>query len=104
MTSMTDLETYYNKFNEEKRLLRPYGQVEYRTSMVYIRKCLETLTEEMCKCGSQGDMSDADTAEPRKVRTPLRIADLGAGTGRYALPLAAEGHDVTAVELVNYNL
>ncbi len=104
MTSMTDLETYYNKFNEEKRLLRPYGQVEYRTSMVYIHKCLEQLMQEMGKCGAQGDISDANTAESGIVRTPLRIADLGAGTGRYALPLAAEGHDVTAVELVNYNL
>ena len=35
---------------------------------------------------------------------PLKIIDIGAGTGRYSVALAAEGYDVTAVELVKYNL
>ena len=30
--------------------------------------------------------------------------DIGAGTGRYSVALAEEGYDVTAVELVKYNL
>lgn len=35
---------------------------------------------------------------------PLRIIDIGAGTGRYSVALAEEGYNVTAVELVKYNL
>ncbi len=38
---MTQLEEYYNKFNEEKRFDSRHGQVEYRVSMKYIRKYLE---------------------------------------------------------------
>lgn len=30
--------------------------------------------------------------------------DIGAGTGRYSVPLALEGYDVSAVELVKHNL
>ena len=33
-----------------------------------------------------------------------KILDVGAGTGRYSVQLATEGYDVTAVELVKYNL
>ena len=76
---MTELEQYYNKFNEEKRLSSRHGQVEYITTMKYIHKYLE-------------DMSQA------------AILDIGAGTGRYSVALAQEGYDVTAVELVKYNL
>lgn len=76
---MTDLEKYYNKFNEEKRLTRRHGKIEYITSMKYIHKYL----------GS--DKS-------------AKIIDIGAGTGRYSVQLAEEGYDVTAVELVKYNL
>lgn len=76
---MTELEQYYNKFNEDKRLLSRHGQVEYITSMKYIHECLE------------------------KYEAP-KIIDIGAGTGRYSVALANEGYDVTAVELVKYNL
>ena len=37
---MTELEEYYNKFNEEKRLNSRHGQVEFRTSLKYIHKFL----------------------------------------------------------------
>ena len=37
-------------------------------------------------------------------RKCVKILDIGAGTGRYSVALAEEGHDVTAVELVKYNL
>ena len=76
---MTELEKHYNKFNEEKRLTRRHGQVEYITSMKYIHKYLEGMENP-------------------------KILDVGAGTGRYSVALAEEGYDVTAVELVKYNL
>ncbi len=72
-----ELEQYYNKFCEEKRLTRRHGNIEFVTSMKYIHKYLE---------------KDA------------KILDVGAGTGRYSVQLANEGYDVTAVELVKYNL
>ncbi len=77
---MTPLEEYYNKFNEEKRLDSRHGQVEYITSMHYIHRYLDLLTK------------------------PVRILDVGAGTGRYSIPLAEEGYEVTAVEPVRNNL
>jgi len=76
---MNELEEYYGKYNEEKRLLRVYGQIEYRTTMHYIHELL--------------------TGNPT-----AKIADIGPGTGRYTIPLAEEGYNLTAVELVNYNL
>ncbi len=79
---MTELEEYYNKFNEEKRLNSRHGQVEFRTSMKYIHKYI-------------------DTTIPAEE---FKILDIGAGTGRYSVALANEGYDVTAVELVKYNL
>lgn len=82
---MTDLEAYYNKFNEEKRLDSRHGRVEFVTSMQYIHKCLEAV--------AAGRQKEA-----------IRILDIGAGTGRYSVPLAREGYDVTAVELVRHNL
>ena len=54
---MTELEKYYNKFNEEKRLTRRRGNVEYVTSMKYIHK--NVWSEKMekpaisCVCGSR---------------------------------------------------
>lgn len=75
----TELEKYYNKFNEEKRLNSRHGKVEYLTSMRYIHRYLPG-------------------------EHPAKILDVGAGTGRYSVALAKEGHEVTAVELVRYNL
>lgn len=79
---MTELESYYNKFNEEKRLNSRHGQVEYLTSMHYIHSYI-------------------NSAIPKRE---IKIIDIGAGTGRYAVPLSEEGYDVTAVELVRHNL
>lgn len=79
---MTELEEYYNKFNEEKRLNSRHGQVEFRTSMKYIHQYIN----------------------PKIPANEFKILDIGAGTGRYSVALAEEGYDVTAVELVKYNL
>lgn len=76
---MTEIEKYYNKFNEEKRLDSRHGRVEFITSMKYIHDYLD--------------------AEKK-----AKILDIGAGTGRYSVALAEEGYDVTAVELVKHNL
>lgn len=79
---MNDLEIYYNKFNEEKRLNSRHGQIEFRTSMKYIH----------------------DVIDHTRPASEIKILDIGAGTGRYSVALANEGYDVTAVELVKYNL
>ncbi len=76
---MGNLDTYYNKFNEDKRLSRRHGLVEFTTSMKYIHKYIGN-------------------------RKGLKIIDIGAGTGGYSIPLSEEGHDVTAVELAKPNL
>ena len=44
---MTNLEEYYNKFNEEKRLNSRHGQVEFVTSMKYIHKYIDVLEKEL---------------------------------------------------------
>ena len=76
---MDKLDRYYEKFDEEKRLTRRHGQVEFFVTNFYVHKFLQ------------------------KFENP-KIADIGAGTGAYAVPLAQEGFDVTAVEYVKSNL
>lgn len=70
---------YYNKFNEDKRLTRRHGIVEFTTAMKYIVKYL------------------------KRMNNP-KILDVGAGTGKYSIELDKLGYDVTAVELVKHNL
>ncbi len=76
---MTELEKYYNKFDEDHRLTTRHGIVEFTTSMKYIHDFIP-------------------------VGQKIKILDIGAGTGRYSVPLSEEGHSVTAVELVPRNL
>ena len=84
--AMTELEQHYNKFNEEKRLDSRHGRVEFITSMKYIHNCLDDIKAAM------------------DIASDIKILDIGAGTGRYSVPLSEEGYDVTAVELVKHNL
>lgn len=79
MPRMTEIEKYYNKFNEEHRLTTRHGTVEFTTSLHFIEKYIAG-------------------------RKNLKILDIGAGTGRYSVELCHRGHDVTAVELVPRNL
>ena len=74
INSVTD---FYNQYDEDKRLNRRCGQVEYITTNKYIHEYLKP-----------GD----------------KVIEIGAGTGAYSIPLAKEGYDVTAVELVEHNL
>ena len=76
---MSLLEEYYLGRDEEKRLLSQHGQVEYLTTMKYIRECIS------------------------RFSSPS-ILEVGAGTGRYSVALAKEGYSVTAIELVRHNL
>ena len=70
---------YYNKFNEDKRLTRRHGIVEFNTTIHYIKKYL------------------------KNYKNP-KILDLGAGTGAYSIYLSNLGYDVYAVELIKHNL
>ena len=72
-----NLKTYYNKFNEDKRLDTKHGQIEYLTSIKYIEKYL---------------------------KKEDKIIDIGAGTGKYSKYFADNGYDVFAVELCKSNL
>lgn len=74
-----NLITYYNKFNEDKRLTHRHGIVEFNTTIKYILDILKTLDNP-------------------------KIIDVGAGTGKYSIYLNYLGYDVTAVELVKHNL
>jgi len=77
MDIFTALTNYYGNYDEEGRLLSRHGQVEYLTTMRYIEKYL---------------------------REGMRVLEIGAGTGRYSLSLAAQGYQVDAVELIQHNI
>lgn len=96
---MTKLEEYYNKFNEEKRLNSRHGQVEFITSMKYIHDAIASVKNTYVQM-ENSESTDADALS----HSAIKILDIGAGTGRYSVALAEEGFDVTAIELVKYNL
>ena len=76
---MDYLESYYNSYDEEGRLLSRHGSVEYITTQKYIH-------------GALGGNKQK------------RILEVGAGTGRYSVALAKEGYSVVALELIERNL
>ena len=68
---------FYNKYDEDNRLLSKYGSVEFLTTMRYIEKYIKP-----------GDS----------------VLEIGAGTGRYSHALARKGYAVDAVELIEHNI
>ena len=71
------LTDYYNRYDEEGRLLTRYGHVEFLTTMTYVEKYLFP---------------------------GAKILEIGAGTGRYSHALARRGYTVDAVELIERNI
>ena len=74
---MDRLEEFYTDYDEDARLVERDGQVEFLTTMKYIREVIGT--------GKK------------------KILDIGAGTGRYSITLEKEGHLVDAVEYTKHN-
>jgi len=77
MNANQHLTDYYNQGNEDARLASRHGSVEFLTTMHYIS---------------------------RYAKAGCRIAEIGAGTGRYSHALGAAGYAVDAVELVDSNI
>lgn len=75
--ALTNIEKHYWKHPEDLRLTRRHGIVEYETTMHHLHRFL---------------------------RPGQTVLDVGAGTGRYASALMAEGYSVKAVELVKRNI
>lgn len=75
--ALSNIEKHYNKHPEDLRLLRRHGIVEFETTMYHLHRFL---------------------------KPGLSLLDVGAGTGRYASALMAEGYSVKAVELVKRNI
>ena len=105
---MTNIEKYYNKFHEEHRLTTRHGQVEFRTTLHYIEEAIRWLSDAERRIETDYDWKSvknrADRVGLGLSTSPLKIADIGAGTGRYSVVLCHRGYDVTAVELVKHNL
>jgi len=68
---------YYNKYEEDGRLLSKHGSVEFLTTMRYVEKYL---------------------------KSGAKILEIGAATGRYSHTLARMEYEVDAVELIEYNI
>ena len=73
----TNLNQFYENYDEEGRLLSRAGNVEFTTTMHFIGKYL---------------------------KPGVRILEVGAATGRYSHTLARMGYRVDAVELVQHNI
>lgn len=72
-----DLNTFYENYDEEGRLLSRVGNVEFVTTMHFIEKYL---------------------------KPGMRVLEVGAATGRYSHALARRGYRVDAVEPVQHNI
>ncbi len=72
-----ELTAFYENYDEEGRLLTRQGNVEFTTTMHFIR---------------------------RYLRPGMRILEVGAATGRYSHTLGRQGYRLDAVELVQHNI
>ena len=77
METLHALTQYYGSYDEDNRLCSRHGQVEYLTTLRYIK---------------------------RYLRPGMRILEIGAATGRYSHYFAQQGYRVDAVELVKHNI
>ncbi len=77
MNAIDYISQFYENYDEDGRLLTRPGQVEFESTIRYIRRYL---TED------------------------ARILEIGAATGRYSHALARMGYTVDAVELVQHNI
>lgn len=77
METLQILTNFYSNYDEDGRLRSKHGLVEFLTTMRYIK---------------------------RYLKPGMRVAEIGAGTGRYSHALAQEGYQVDAVELVEHNI
>ena len=83
--TLTKLEQYYNKFNEDKRLLSRHGIVEFTTTTKYIDKLIDELVL------NQSASSDK-----------IKMIDIGAGTGRYTKYYYDKGMDILLNSLATH--
>lgn len=101
----TELEKYYEKFDEDHRLKTRHGQVEFFVTMKNILAAANGGFLKAQEGASDSERSqDLKAADPARPNIPLKILDVGAATGAYSVPLSRQGFDVTAVELVPSNL
>ena len=77
MQTIHYLNEFYSHYDEDGRLSKKHGSVEFLTTMRYIGKYIKP-----------GD----------------RVPEVGAGTGRYSHALARQGYAVDAVELIGHNI
>lgn len=68
---------FYNRIDEDSRLLSKCGRIEFMTTVKYIEKYLED---------------------------SMKIIEIGAATGRYSHYFAQKGFEVDAVELIEHNI
>ena len=70
------LSNYYERYDENGRLISNHGMVEYLTTMKYVEKYL---------------------------KPNMRVLEIGAATGRYSHTLAQKGYRVDAIEWMQSN-
>ncbi len=68
---------FYNRIDEDSRLLSKHGRIEFLTTTKYIEKYLND---------------------------NMKIMEIGAATGRYSHYFAQKGFEVDAVELIEHNI